>query len=87
MRGDDLQPLVARIYLTEGADKARLLHFNLLQDIRHHFANLPYGLRNGRLASLASLVIIFVELVDQLRLRRNHVRAEVRAVHRRVAVS
>lgn len=84
---DDFQPLEAVIHLAEGADEARLLHLDLLQDIRHHLAHLPDGLGDGGFARLAFLVVIFVEVIHQFRLGGYHIRAEIRVVHRSLAVS
>uniref|UniRef100_A0A8C3KF05 Lipopolysaccharide-responsive and beige-like anchor protein n=1 Tax=Calidris pygmaea TaxID=425635 RepID=A0A8C3KF05_9CHAR len=83
---DHLQPFVAGVDLAQGADEARLLHLHLLQHVRHDLAHLPDGLGDGRLARLAALRVVFVELVDQLGLGGDHVGAQVRAVHRALAV-
>lgn len=84
---DDLQSFEAVIHLAEGADEARLLHLHLLQHIRHHLAHLADGLGDGRLPRLTFLVVVFVEVIHQLCLGGYHIRAEIRVIHRSLAVS
>ncbi|XP_045149935.1 neurobeachin [Echinops telfairi] len=84
--GHDLQALIAVVHLVERADEAGLLHLHLLEHIRDHLADLTDGLGDGRLARLALLVVVLVEVVDQLGLRRDHVGAEIRVVDRSLAV-
>ncbi|XP_009886724.1 PREDICTED: neurobeachin [Charadrius vociferus] len=76
--GDDFQALVAIVHLVQGADEARLLHLHLLQHVRHHFADFSDGFGDGSFPGLAFLVVVFIQMIHQLGLGRDHVGAEIR---------
>lgn len=84
---NNLQSLETIIHLAERADEAGLLHLDLLQDIRYHLAHLPDGLGDGGFSRLTFLVVVFVEVIHQFRLGGYHIRAEIRVIHRSLAVS
>ena len=85
--GDDLEALVAIVHLVERADEPGLLHLHLLQDVGNYFADFPDGFGNGSFPGLAFFVVVFIQMVNQLGLGRYHVGAEIRVVHRSLAVS
>jgi hypothetical protein len=68
VRGDHLQALVATVALGQRRDEARLLHFHLFQHVLHHFAHLADGLGDGGHPRLHPLPVVFVYLVEHLRL-------------------
>lgn len=85
--GDDLEALVAIVHLVERADEAGLLDLHFFQDVGNDFADFPDSLRDGSFPGLALLVVVFIQMVHQLGLGRDHVGAEIRIVHRSLAVS
>ncbi|XP_009996674.1 PREDICTED: neurobeachin [Chaetura pelagica] len=76
--GDDFQPLVAIVHLVQRTDEARLLYLHLLQHVRHHFADFSDRFGDGSFPGLAFLVVVFIQMIHQLGLGRDHVGAEIR---------
>ena len=71
---DDLEALEAAVALGQRRDEARLLHFDLLEHVLHHFAHFAQRLGDLTLARLYALAVKLVQLVQHLGLGRHHIR-------------